>query len=184
MTTSSQPATGNAVLQRLRAGEFAGTWVLDPTRSSVGLRSRSMWGMVPINGSFAVVSGAGTVSASGDVGGTLEVNADSIDTKNQKRDKHLKSADFFHTDKHSLIVFTARRVRSDGAGLVIEGMLQVRDIARPIDIPVRLSASGDEIVQLDTKITIDRSQYGLTWNQMGMASMTSVIDVRAVFVRR
>ena len=84
-----------ALQELLRDGKLAGCWTLDAARSTIGLKSKSMWGMVSVKGVFREVTGSGTVSAAGDVAGTITVAAGSIDTKVKKRDKHLRSADFF-----------------------------------------------------------------------------------------
>ena len=69
------------------------------------LRTRII-GLVPVTGLFGEFSGSGTVSPGGKVSGRITVAAASIDTKNKKRDTHLRSADFFDTDKYSGITFT------------------------------------------------------------------------------
>jgi polyisoprenoid-binding protein YceI len=184
MTPPSVSVTATALRSLLSTGGLAGTWVFDPAGSTVGLRSRSMWGMAPVKGSFGKVIGEGTLSASGEVTGSIKVATDSITTKNTKRDKHLRSAAFFNSEVHPYIVFTADTLNAGPAGLVFNGSLQVAGRTRPISVPVQLSASGNELVQLDAEVTIDRSDFGLTWNQLGMASMKNVITVRAVFTRR
>jgi len=77
---------GPALLALLKEGTLAGDWVLDPRRSSVRLKGRSVWGLVPVNGVFREVSGSGTVSRNGSAGGTLMVATASIDTRNTQRD--------------------------------------------------------------------------------------------------
>ena len=180
-----ESGTGARLLERLSAGEFVGAWVLDPGRSTVALRSKSIWGMAPVKGTFAELIGEGTVSPTGEVTGTLTVAAASIDTKIKKRDSHLRSADFFDSEAYPHIVFTARTLTTSGdGGLAVIGTLQVREETRPITVPIRVSASGDELAQLDAEITVDRSEFGLTWNQLGMVSLKNVVKVRAVFTRR
>src|SRR6266699_4283863 len=96
MTTSALQAT-------LKDGTLAGSWTLDASRSTIGLRSKSMWGLAPVKGVFRQVSGTGAVSPAGEVSGTITVAAASVDTKNKRRDKHLRSADFFDSDTHPQI---------------------------------------------------------------------------------
>ncbi len=84
-------ANGDSVPAQVDSATLAGTWVLDPARSTVRLRSKSMWGLVPVKGSFGTVSGEGTVSPAGEVSGTVTVDAASVDTKMGKRDQHLRS---------------------------------------------------------------------------------------------
>ena len=99
--------TNAPALQALLAdAALAGNWTLDPSRSTVSLRSKSMWGLAPVKGVFRQASGQGTVSPAGDVSGTVTVGAASIDTKNKKRDTHLRSADFFDSDTYPDITVT------------------------------------------------------------------------------
>jgi polyisoprenoid-binding protein YceI len=113
MSSSSQ--TAPLAAQLLRDGRAAGSWVLDGSRSEVRL-SKSMWGLAPVKGVFRHVSGGGTVSTSGNVTGTITLAAASIDTGHEKRDEHLRSADFFDTDSYPDIIFTADRVVRPGTG--------------------------------------------------------------------
>ena len=50
-------------------------------------------------------------------------------------------------------------------------------------MPVQASLSSNEVVQLDGEVTIDRSDFDLTWNQLGMASLQNTITIRTVFTR-
>ena len=92
--------TGQALRALLADGTLAGDWVLDARRSSVRLKSRSVWGLAPVNGVFREVSGSGAISKDGSASGTLTVAAASIDTGNIQRDTHLRSADFFDSANH------------------------------------------------------------------------------------
>ena len=109
MSPSSQMTPSAA--QVLHDGKAAGFWVLDGSRTAIRLKSKSIWGLVPVNGVFRQVSGDGTVSPSGDVTGTITVAAGSIDTNHKQRDNHLRSADFFDVDSYPAITFTVDEVR-------------------------------------------------------------------------
>jgi polyisoprenoid-binding protein YceI len=176
-------ATATAVRALLKDAALAGDWTLDPTRSTIGLRTRSMWGLAPVKGGFRQVSGRGTVSADGEASGTLTVAAGSIDTKNAKRDKHLRSADFFGSAKHPDITFTADSVRPSGQGVAVSGTLTVRGRTRPLSFEAKVSALGSGEARLEAEVQVNRADFGLTWNQMGMASMNNTIIVHAVFTR-
>jgi polyisoprenoid-binding protein YceI len=177
-------AHGNSVPARLDGAALTGTWVLDPVRSTVSIRSRSVWGLVPVKGVFRTVSGEGTVSPEGDVRGTLTVDAASIDTRNTKRDQHLRSADFFAADAYPSIVFTVDQVRTSGPDTTVSGRLTVRDQTRPLSFTVTPVVHGDGEVWLDAEVPVDRSDFGLTWNQLGMSSMHNTIAVHGVFTRQ
>ena len=127
-----------------------------------------MWGMVPVKGVFREVTGSGTVSAAGDVAGTLTVAAGSIDTKMKKRDEHLRSADFFDVASTPDITFTAEQVTPSGEGVTVTGALTVRDRTRPVSFAARVTVLDGTQVELDGELQVNRTDFGLTWNQLGM----------------
>jgi polyisoprenoid-binding protein YceI len=175
--------TAPALQALLDDNALAGSWVLDGARSTVGLASKSIWGLVPVKGAFGQVSGAGTVAADGQVAGTIAVAAASIDTKNKKRDVHLRSADFFESDKYPDIVFTVTGIAPSAAGVAVTGQLTVRDQTRPATFDAAVSAAGAGEVILDAEVPFNRGDFGLTWNQLGMSSMHSTLAIHAVFSR-
>ena len=132
MQAPSWQMTAPAVQALLKDGALAGEWVLDPRKSSIRLKSRSMWGLAHVNGIFGEVSGNGTVSANGEVSGTVTVAAASIDTKNVRPDAHLRSGDFFDSGNHPDITFTADGIRPSGQGIAVTGALTARDRTRPL----------------------------------------------------
>ena len=143
-----------------------------------------MWGMVSVKGVFREVTGSGTVSAAGDVAGTITVAAGSIDTKMKKRDEHLRSADFFDAASYPDITFIAEQVTPSGGDVTVTGTLTVRDRTRPVSFPARVSGSDGAQVELDGELQVNRSDFGLTWNQLGMVSVHNTITVHAVFTRQ
>jgi polyisoprenoid-binding protein YceI len=162
----------------------AGTWVLDPSHSSVRFRNKTMWGLVTVKGVFATVEGEGEVAADGTARGTLTIDAASVDTRNAKRDDHLRSADFLHVDEHPAIVFTATAipVPTGGSGLVeLDGELSVRGVSRPLSVPAQVTlASAGEAV-LEAEVTLSRADFGITWNRGGMMAAPTVLTVTARF---
>ena len=180
---ASSQMTAPALLA-LRDGKLAGNWVLDGSRSEVRLRSKSMWGMVKVNGVFRQVRGQGAITPAGDVTGTITVDAGSIDTKNKKRDDHLRSADFFEAGTYPHITFTVDRVAPSGQGVSVVGSLTIRGQARPLTFGGIVSSFDGDEVWLDGEVTVNRADFGLTWNQMGMASMDNTITVHAAFTRK
>jgi polyisoprenoid-binding protein YceI len=183
MSQSGQIAP-SALQELLHDGKLAGSWALDAARSEIGLKSKSMWGMMPVKGVFREVTGSGTVSAAGDVTGTITVAAGSIDTKNKKRDEHLRSADFFDVAKTPDITFAAEQVTPSGEGVTVTGALTVRDRTRPVSFAARVSGSDGAQVELDGEFEVNRADFGLTWNQLGMTSMNNTITVHAVFTKQ
>jgi polyisoprenoid-binding protein YceI len=182
MTPSGQ-LTSPALQALLRDGKLAGSWTLDPARSEVLLKTRHTWGLAPLKGVFRQVTGNGTVTAAGEVSGVITVGAGSLDTKNKMRDKHLRSADFFDIAHHPDVTFVADGVTPANGGARIAGRLTVRGRTRPVSFDATVSSVEGE-VWLDGEIQVNRADFGLTWNRMGVAPMDNTIVVHAVFTRQ
>lgn len=174
------PALSSSALFQSRA--LIGTWTLDPGASTVALRSRTLWGLAPVKGMFGEASGTGTVLADGEVKGMLRVVAGSIDTNNARRDRHLRSADFFDSDHHPLITFEVQRIEPSGQVVRIAGTLTVRDRRVPLSFDASVAVQEGERVILDAEVRVDRAEVGLTWKGLG-ASMRNTLMVHAVFTR-
>nr|ASV46660.1 YceI like family [uncultured bacterium] len=95
----------------------------------------------------------------------------SIDTDNDRRDNHLRSADFFEAEKYPEITFTAGRLReARGDGFKLDGTLTMRGVTRPITLDVEKvgparGPDGRERMAFNATTTLDRTQYGLTWSR-------------------
>ena len=183
MPTSSGRMRAAAVGALLEDGALAGDWVLDRARSSVRLKSRSMWGLAAVNGVFRDVSGNGTISPEGEVSGTVTVAAASIDTGNTRRDQHLRSADFFDSATHPDIIFSADGIQASAQGAAVTGALTVRDRTRPLSFDAAASVQDDGEIRLDAEVRINRADFGLIWNQRGMASIHNTLTIHIVFAR-
>jgi polyisoprenoid-binding protein YceI len=183
MSVSGQ-LTSPAVRELLEEASLAGSWVLDASKSSVELKTRHTWGIRPLKGVFHEVSGKGTVSPAGEVSGTLSVVAASIDTRNSRRDRDLRSERLFDVGRYPDITFTVGRITPGTDGVTAEGSLTVRDRTRPLAFSLQVSVLGGDEVVLDAAAQVNRTEFGLTFNPLGMASMENTIIVHAVFARR
>jgi len=183
MQAPSGQMTAPALQTLLMDGALAGVWVLDPRKSSIRLKTKIM-GLVPVNGAFREVSGNGAVSPDGEVSGTVTVAAASIDTKNTRRDTHLRSADFFDSGNHPDITFAVDGIRASGQGVAVTGALTVRGRTRPVSFDAAASVRGDGEIWLDAEVRINRADFGLTWDLMGMTSMNNTLTIHAVFIQR
>jgi len=163
------------------AGLGTGTWILDPDNSTVEFRTKTVWGLVTVKGTFSKYDGH--LDLSSDPAIKLTIDAATLDTKNKKRDAHLRSEDFFDVERHPEVIFESSDVRLDGDRLHVDGKLS----ARGSEIPVRLTASvvtdGDGY-ELESSVTVDHRQLGMTFNQMGMIKDGSTLIVRGLLVRQ
>jgi polyisoprenoid-binding protein YceI len=181
--TTPEPLTETDLQSLLQGGELAGSWTLDPARSTVRLTTRHTWGLLPLHGAFEKVTGSGTIAPDGAVTGVLAVNAESISTKNPTRDKHLRSPAFFNIERHPEITFTVESATPASGGVRLAGQLSVAGNSRPATVDATVGRTGDELA-LDGELPVDRREFGLTWNFIGIAGNHSTIAVHAVFARQ
>jgi polyisoprenoid-binding protein YceI len=161
--------------------KYAGNWTLDPAKTTVGFRTR-VFRVLPVKGTASARSGEAQITADGDATGSLVIDAGSFDTKNKKRDEHLRSADFFDVITFPTIVFAAESVRSIGPGcLDVHGLLTVHGRSERVNLKADVSG-GDSSVTVATEFEIDRSLFGLTWAKLG-ASLKNRVSIRAHFDR-
>ncbi|MFJ7948955.1 YceI family protein [Streptomyces sp. NPDC096354] len=161
-----------------------GTWQLDPALSAVGVRHKTMWGMVTVKGTFTGLAGGGEVGPGGSASGSVTLDATSLDTKNAKRDTHLRSADFFDADRHPELTFAVRSATAgDDKAVQVDGELTARGISRPQSFTGHLIEASADAVTLTAEFTVDREQFGMGWNQLGMIRGRTTVTASLRFVR-
>lgn len=163
-------------------GALTGDWTLDPAQSTVKLATKSFWGLMKVNGRFGDVSGRGNVTADGKASGVITVVAASIDTGIAKRDTHLRSKDFFEVEKHPEFTYTADSVTVEGDRATIEGTLTVRGDSRPLTVPATVTAA-DAAVTVDAAVAVNRKDFGMNFNQLGMMASDNTLTIHAVFTK-
>lgn len=161
-----------------------GHWTLDPASSSVEVRHRTMWGLADIRGVFATVRGEGEVAADGTGRGRLVMDTASFDTQNAQRDTHLRGREFFDVASHPEIVFEAATATAGEHGTVdVAGTLSVRGRTRPLSLTAAATEAGPDAVTLTARVELDRADFGLEWNQLGMMKGLARVSLEVRFVR-
>lgn len=152
--------------------QAAGTaWQIDPAHTHVEFSVKHLM-IARVKGRFAGVSGTVEL-APGLAGSTVDVAIDaaSIDTRDAKRDAHLRSADFFDVERFPELTFRSRRVIPTGMGeFSIVGDLTIRGVTREVTLEVadegrNTDPWGGERAGFSATTEIDRRDFGLTWNQ-------------------
>lgn len=160
----------------------AGTWTLDPAATTIVLRTKAMW-VMGVRATFRAQSGTGTVGPDGTVGGTLVVDASSVDSGNAKRDKHLLTKDFFEVETYPTFTYTVTSVEPTADGkFAVTGSLSVHGETRPLALVASVVPSGADQVTVTAEADLDRSQWGIAWAKMG-ASVHNHLVVTAVFTK-
>ncbi|SFO83884.1 YceI family protein [Amycolatopsis rubida] len=162
-----------------------GLWRLDAARSAIAVSHVTMWGMVTVKGTFNGVSGEGEVRPDGTVRGVVTLDASSLDTQHKKRDEHLRSADFFDVEHHPTLVFEVRdAVFGQNDVVEVRGQLTVRGVRRPQTVIVKVAESSADAITLATEFTVDRDQFGMSWNRLGMMRGLTTVTSTLRLTRR
>ena len=158
---------------------LAGTWTLEPEQSSVRFTSRTLWGLVPVNGRFTEMSGEGRITPDGTLSGRLVIKAASVRTGIGMRDRHLRRADFFDAEHHPDILVDV----SAAAGGELTATLTIRGTTHSAPLRATLERQGANSLQITARGEIDRTQWGVSGNMLGMMPPDTALAVDAVFVR-
>jgi polyisoprenoid-binding protein YceI len=158
--------------------DAAGAWQLDPIGTTIELRTKAMWGLAKVRGRFKAVEGSAVVGEDATVSGTIVFDAKSIDTKNKKRDTHLRSGDFFEVDKYPTFTYVATGATpTDDGKLKVTGSLTIRDQSRPLELLATATQPAPGRATLSAEAEIDRRQWGMTWAKMGAGVINQVVVV-------
>jgi len=163
-----------ALVFALPAAVSAGTWKLDPAHTGVHFKVRHLM-VSNVRGEFEKVSGK-IVYDEQDISRSsaeITIDAASINTRVAKRDDHLRSADFLDVAKHPHLVFRSTKVEKAGAGkLRMTGDLTIRGVTREVVLEIEGPTAEIQDPQGNTRVggsastKINRSDFGLTWNQV------------------
>ena len=146
-----------------------GVWTIDPAHTSIGFTIRHLK-VAKVRGSFTSFSGSITAGETPeDSSVEVSIEAASIDTGVEDRDEHLRSPDFLEAGKYPALTFESTAVRETGSGLEVDGDLTIRDVTKPVTLEVELAGTitdpwGTEKAVFSATATIDREEWGLTWN--------------------
>ena len=159
-------------------------WKFDTVHSNVSFSVRHLM-ISRVHGSFKTWSGALETDEANPANSGLQASIDvaSIDTKEPQRDEHLRSADFFNAAKYPDITFSAASVTLSGESAAVAGTLTVRDQTKPVSVSGTVSAHGADEISLDAELPVNRGDFGLVFNQLGMMSLDNIIIIHAVFTR-
>lgn len=148
------------------------TWTVDPAHAEIGFAVRHLM-ISTVRGRFGAVSGTVTVDEQNPHNSKVDVTVDigSIDTRQEMRDNHLRSADFFDVEKYPTMHFVSKRIEGDLKGeFRVLGELTIRGITRDVTLNATLEGRtkdpwGNERAGFSASGKINRHDFGLNWNQ-------------------
>lgn len=161
MSTASAPALT----------ELTGTYTLDPAHTQIGFVARHAM-VTKVRGAFNEFEGTAVLDGANPANSHVEVtiNAASIDTRNAQRDEHLRSNDFLAMQEYPKITFSSTGVRQvDDTTFEVSGDLTIKGVTNSITIPFSFEGAakdpfGNQRVGFEGSVTINRKDYGVTWN--------------------
>src|SRR4051794_699736 len=162
----STDTTANAVSPSIAQG----TWSVDPSHSSVEFQVKHM-GLATVKGFFSEFEGTLEVAEDGTINAYGSVDAASLNTRSDQRDEHLRSADFFDVENNPKLSFQSKSVEQlDDETYRITGDLTIHGITREVVFEgvtqgVDQDPWGNTRVGLEVVGQIERSDFGLSWNQ-------------------
>ena len=146
-----------------------GTWTIDPGHAEVGFIGRH-FGLTKVRGRFTGVEGTVTVREPLDMSEVhVVIDMASVSSGNQTRDDHLRSEDFFDVANHSKATFRSTGVVATGAEAQMTGELTIKGVTRPVTLAAEYLGHatdpwGAERAVFSASGTINREEWGLTWN--------------------
>jgi polyisoprenoid-binding protein YceI len=168
MSTTTTPTTPPAA-----ADVTTGAWRLDPTRSSAEFHVRHFYGLMTVKGRFDRYEGTLDFGAQPAV--ELTIDAASLDTKQAKRDKHLRSDDFFDVENHPKVRFVSDSATLDGDTLKVRGQLQAAGKHIPVQVDAAVRRVDGEL-EVEATTLVDQRELGMGWSPLGiMRAPTKVI---------
>jgi polyisoprenoid-binding protein YceI len=151
MTSSAQPITDAPT----------GTYAIDVTESTVTFGTTSFFGLLKAPASFTIASGHIVVTDPSNVAIDVTLDAASFDSKNPKRDTHIRSADFLDVAKHPTIAYRSNAVAQHDEHWHVDGTLTVKGVGAPVALHVTSATLEGDTVRVQGTATVDRYAHGV-----------------------
>ena len=149
---------------------LTGDYTIDASHTRLGFVARHAM-VTKVRGQFTSFEGTARVDAENPAASKVDltISVASIETGSADRDGHLKSADFFDAETYPNITFSSTKVERDGDDWAITGDLTIKDVTKPVTIEFEQTGSardpfGNVRVGFEGETTINRKDWGLTWN--------------------
>jgi polyisoprenoid-binding protein YceI len=158
------------------------TWAIDAGHTNAEFAVKHLM-IATVRGRFSDLSGTVELDPDEPTNSTVDVtvNVASIDTRQEQRDEHLRSADFFDVANFPILTFKSTGIRRDGANFLVDGDLTIRGVTKPVTLRATEEGRtrdpwGGERIGFSASTKVNRRDFGLTWNQVLEAGGFAVGD--------
>jgi polyisoprenoid-binding protein YceI len=160
--------------------QLAGTrWRLDPSDSSAEFNAPFFWGLASVKGRVQPIDGWLEVDDDDQWHMELTLDAASLDTGNRRRDRHLRSADFFDAEQHPEVRFRSSSVSDHGGGrLHVVGELEAAGGRAWLQVEVTATHSGGRL-DLDAAASVDQRELDMTYSPLRVIGSPTALSVHA-----
>lgn len=150
--------------------DTTGTWQIDPTHTTIGFSVRHAM-IAKVRGRFTDFAGSFTLDGDNPANSSaqLTVLLTSVDTQNDDRDNHLRSAEFFDVESFPEMTFISTGVEAKGSDFVVTGELSVHGVTKSVPVKFELVGIsqdpwGNTRIGFEGEAEINRRDFGLEWN--------------------
>lgn len=147
-------------------GLTAGTWTIDAAHSSVGFAVRHLM-VSKVRGTFTEFGGQVTIAEDGTPAVEAEIKVDSINTQNEQRDQHIRSADFFDVDQFPTATFKSTAVRAKGDDYVLVGDFTLRGVTKQVEMDLEFNGVNPgmghgPVAGFEARTVLNRKDFGIS----------------------
>ena len=150
-------------------GYIAGTWAIDPVHSEVSFVVRHMM-VSKVRGRFDTFEGT-IVTAEDPLASSVTASVDlsSINTGQEQRDAHIRSADFFEVEKHTHMTLASTGIRAEGDHFLLDGDLTLKAVTKPVTFKLEVNGFGPDAyggtrAGFSATTEINRHDFGVSFN--------------------
>jgi polyisoprenoid-binding protein YceI len=150
-------------------GYIAGTWAIDPVHSEVSFVVRHMM-VSKVRGRFDTFEGT-IVTAENPLESSVTASVDlsSVNTGQEQRDAHIRSADFFEVEKHPMMTFASTGVRTEGDHFLLDGDLSIKGVTEPVTFKLEVNGFGPDAyggtrAGFSATTEINRKDFGVSFD--------------------
>lgn len=143
----------------------AGTWTIDTVHSAVNFSVKHLM-VSKVRGTFDTFSGTITIAEDGTPSVQAEIDVTSINTKNEQRDGHIRSADFFDADKFPTATFVSTGVAPKGDDYVLTGDFTLKGVTKPVELALEFNGVNPgmgrgPVAGFEATTVLNRKDFGI-----------------------